>query len=188
MHQPPHQYPRNAVLVAIENDRRFSQQKRKMIQHRHPSMFVNYKKTPNSESLRHQSGNLDFTNLLDLRQRSPKQSAAVMPPPRIRTEAAAPQLNTLDNHQATSRKRSRCNSASSHTSAKLRVRYSEMQRIREDNERIVEKILLAKPTLQNRKQHNLFFSKHREISKRLSRYSQSSPPRKRESSRQHLPK
>jgi len=53
-----------------------------------------------------------------------------------------------------------------------------MQRIREDNERIVEKILLAKPTLQNRKEHSEFFNKHREISKRLSRYSHVSPARR----------
>lgn len=50
-----------------------------------------------------------------------------------------------------------------------------MQKIREDNERMVEKILLAKPTLQSRMQHRQSFIKHKEISKRLSRYSQASP-------------
>jgi len=88
------QQQRNAVLAAIENDRRFSQQKRKLMHHRNPTTEVHLKKQPTSESLRHRSGNIDFTNLLDLRLRTPKDKLT-MRPPRIRTEVAPPHPSSL---------------------------------------------------------------------------------------------
>lgn len=54
-----------------------------------------------------------------------------------------------------------------------------MQRIRKDNEKMVERILLAKPTLPSKKQNKQFYDRHQEISKRLSRYSFSSITRRR---------
>lgn len=47
-----------------------------------------------------------------------------------------------------------------------------MRRIQNDNIRMVEKILLVKPTLEKKK-HTEFYKLHQELSKRLSRYSQS---------------
>ena len=48
-----------------------------------------------------------------------------------------------------------------------------MRRIQNDNIRMVEKILLVKPTLP-KKDHKEFYNKHREMSRRLSKYSESS--------------
>lgn len=68
--------------------------------------------------------------------------------------------------------KSRCSSASSRSS-NLNTRYNEMRRIQNDNIRMVEKILLVKPTLEKKK-HSEFYKQHQEFSRRLSRYSQSS--------------
>jgi hypothetical protein len=70
---------------------------------------------------------------------------------------------------------SRCSSARSRSS-NLSTRYNEMRRIQNDNIRMVEKILLVKPTLEKKK-HNEFYKQHREMSKRLSRYGQNTMKR-----------
>ena len=85
---------------------------------------VDLKQAPTAESLRTKSSNIDFTNLLDLKLRTPKDRI-VVPPVRIRTEATQqPSTSTLKlTHHASNRK-SRCSSASSHNSTKLRIRYN----------------------------------------------------------------
>ena len=52
-----------------------------------------------------------------------------------------------------------------------------MRRIQNDNIRMVEKILLVKPTLP-KKDHKEFYNKHRELSRRLSKNSESSLKKK----------
>lgn len=68
-----HHQPINPVLAAIENDRKYSHQKRKLMHARNPSTELNLKKAPTADSLRHKSTNqIDYSSLMDLQFRTPK--------------------------------------------------------------------------------------------------------------------
>jgi hypothetical protein len=62
---------RNQIIDALENDRRYSIQKRKLVEFRNPTTETKMNKIPTAQKIRHKSNNIDFHSILDIKLKTP---------------------------------------------------------------------------------------------------------------------
>jgi hypothetical protein len=127
---------RNQIINAIENERKYSIQKRRLVELRNPTAEINMRKIPTIQHISYKSNDIDFHSILDMKMHTPVYKKSTQIIGRINTELNShnsPNSHNSHNnshHFIESKRKSRCNSASSSASARLRMRETKIHQIR----------------------------------------------------------